>query len=66
MPHLASTLNRLSMVLSTSGQNLLTLEQFAPNSPFIALTALTILYTKHVDIWEGGRFYIRELNYIME
>ena len=29
------------MVLSTSGPNLIALEQFAPNSPFIALTAPT-------------------------
>ena len=38
MPFLASTQNRLSRVLSTSGPNLVALEQFAPKSPFTALT----------------------------
>ena len=42
MPFLASTLNRSSRVLSTSRPNLIAVEKFAPNSPFIALTALTI------------------------
>ena len=41
MPFLAPTQNRSSSVLSTSGSNLVALEQFAPNSPFIALTAPT-------------------------
>ena len=40
MPFLASNLSRSSRILST-GQNLIALEQFASNSPFIALTALT-------------------------
>ena len=41
MPFLAFTQNRSSRVLSTSRPNLVALEQFAPNSPFIVLTALT-------------------------
>ena len=40
MPFLASTQNRSSKVLSTSGPHFVALEQFAPNSLFIVLTAL--------------------------
>ena len=42
MPFLATTQNCSSRVLSTFGPNLVALKQFAPNSPSIALNALTM------------------------
>ena len=56
MLFLASTRNRSSRVLSTSGPNFVALEQFAPNSPFIALTAPTT-WNRPFDVEDHIKMY---------
>ena len=60
MPFLASAQNRSSRVLSTTEPDLVALEQFGPNSPVIALTALT---KSGDEVYEGlAKIYNASMN----